>query len=270
MILVKLQGGLGNQMFQYAAAKGLNHNAAIYIDLSFLRKHNQSTPAFTARSFELGIFPNIKPIGLLKRIFFFKPTTISDDNVTEFLNKGHIAHDNFYLDGYFQNEKYFINIREELLREFEFPKLTGTALTFAHQITDGHNNVSMHIRRGDYLKAEPLAFHGILPISYYQQAVAIIDEKVLNPHYFVFSDDPEWCEANLSFLENRATIVKNNSKVWEDMYLMSICSHHIIANSSYSWWAAWLNKNKNKIIVTPKQWFVNQHTNIVPQGWIKV
>jgi hypothetical protein len=272
MILVKLQGGLGNQMFQYAAAKGIYKNKSIYVDLSFLKKHTQSTATFTRRKFELGLFPNIKLnfAGILKGWLFVRPTIISDDNVDEYLNKCLIAHNNIYLDGYFQNEKYFSNIRGNLLRDFEFPQLTGYALNWAQQISAVDNNVSVHIRRGDYLKAETMAFHGILPTSYYQQAVTIIDKKVLNSHYFVFSDDPEWCESNLPFLEDRVTIVKNNSNVWEDMYLMSICKHHIIANSSYSWWGAWLNKNTNKIVVAPSKWFANEPTDIVPEGWIKI
>ncbi|MBD1386775.1 alpha-1,2-fucosyltransferase [Mucilaginibacter rigui] len=286
MIIVKLQGGLGNQMFQYAAAAGLN-KGKICLDLSFLRKHNKSTPTFTARKFELAVFPNLKANlvnrlvsktldsrkvihRLIKKMLFPGLTTITDATENKQAAGQRIGHKTIYLDGYFQNENNFKHIRQELLKRFEFPVLKGPALTWSKKIQIDDNSVSIHVRRSDYLKPHVNNFHGVLPLSYYQKAKSIIAGKIKAPQYYIFSDDPEWCAANFSFPDNPALIIKNTSNAWEDMCLMSQCKHHIIANSSYSWWAAWLNQNENKIVIAPDKWFVQEPADIVPETWIKI
>jgi hypothetical protein len=285
MIIVKLQGGLGNQMFQYAAAAGLN-NDKICLDLSFLRKHNKSTPTFTARKFELDLFPNLKVNlvnrlisktlnsrkiinRIIKKMLFPGLTTISDSTENK-QTAGQTSSKIIYLDGYFQNENNFKHIRQELLKCFEFPALKGPALIWSKKIKADDNSVSLHVRRSDYLKPDVNAFHGVLPLSYYQNAKSIIAGKITAPQYYIFSDDPEWCAANFSFPDNPVLIIKNTNDAWEDMCLMSQCKHHIIANSSYSWWAAWLNQNENKIVIAPDKWFVQEQADIVPEEWIKI
>jgi hypothetical protein len=284
MVIVKLQGGLGNQMFQYAAAAGLN-KGKIYADVSFLKKHNRSSATFTARRFQLWIFPKLKmsPASklvskilssgkavyrILKKALFPKAITITDG--TEKPVNNYTGYKTVYLDGYFQNENNFKHIREKLLSCFEFPALKSAALVWSEKIKADDNSVSVHVRRSDYLKPDINAFHGVLPVSYYHDAKGIIENKITRPHYYIFSDDPEWCAVNFSFLGNSTQIVNNTAEPWEDMCLMSQCNHHIIANSSYSWWGAWLNKKNNKVVIAPQKWFAEQATDIVPTEWIKV
>jgi hypothetical protein len=133
--------------------------------------------------------------------------------------------------------------------------------------------VSIHIRRGDYLKTKVLEYHGILPISYYKKAIKQLKNKYPDIHLFIFSDDIEWCKSEFSFLDGISTIIDNNIKgnTWEDMCLMTHCRHHIIANSSYSWWGAWLS-TKSGIKMAPKYWFnptiANYDINdFVPDSW---
>jgi hypothetical protein len=289
MILVKLQGGLGNQMFQYAAAKGLAaEKELVFLDYAALEKNNIDTPYFTARKYELGIFDNLQfgqssPFltnlctsrsllfkGLRKIV---KTAVIKDtaDGNPGFGKQPTSTY--YYLDGFFQSENYFKNIKSQLFAEFSFPALNGRSEMMKNNIISTNNAVGIHVRRGDYLKPAVAAFHGILPLSYYQQARDKIESFITNPHYFVFSDDPEWCKNNFSFLRNAVTFVALDSPdKWEDMYLMSLCKHNIIANSSYSWWAAWLNANVEKVTISPKNWFINTNkvNHIVPQNWIQL
>jgi hypothetical protein len=208
---------------------------------------------------------------LLKTIFLIRTEIICQSEKNEFINLKTIKSSSVYLDGYFQSEDYFKSIREQLLSDFQFPGLNETARELENEIAASGTAVGVHVRRGDYLKPDILAYHGVLPLAYYQQAKREIESSVTNPHYFVFSDDPEWCRSNFSFLGSNAKIVSQAvDNAWTDMYLMSLCKHHIIANSSYSWWAAWLNKNPEKLVVAPKNWFASIAIEIVPSKWKKI
>ncbi|QEC77929.1 alpha-1,2-fucosyltransferase [Mucilaginibacter ginsenosidivorax] len=287
MIIIKLQGGLGNQMFQYAAARSISGDKPVYFDLNFLSANTTSTSTLTARHFELAIFNNIrfktanrfmKPLiesrkaiyRYIKRILMPRAVFICQTENNEFINLQEITSATIYLDGYFQNENYFKSIREQLLLDFKFPSLNGAGKK-KRAILEAQNPVALHVRRGDYLRPEVEAFHGILPLSYYQKAKDKLEMQVSNPHYFVFSDDPEWCRLNFGFLGDNVTIVSETAaNTWEDMYLMSLCHHNIIANSSYSWWGAWLNTNPGKVVIAPYNWFVSAKADIVPSNWIKI
>lgn len=137
------------------------------------------------------------------------------------------------------------------------------------------NAVSLHVRRGDYVSNLTInQFHGTCSLEYYNQAIAQIAKKVETPHFFVFSDDPEWVKSNLK-IDYSITIVDHNNadKNYEDIRLMSLCKHHIIANSSFSWWGAWLCRNPNKIVIAPLKWFNDKSintTDLIPDGWIKI
>lgn len=284
MVIVKLMGGLGNQMFQYAAARALT-SGKIYLDNSFLNKNNISSEGFTARRFELDIFrrlkakklnsyarrlllTNNKKYNLLKHLLpsrLNKINYITEDNITESLNKN-LQNEVLYLDGYFQNPVFFNELRKSICNEFTFPKLEDKFGELLNEI-ENSNSVAIHIRRGDYLQIGINEYHGILPISYYQDAVSYLSDKLTNPYYFVFSDDPAWCAENLVFLDDKY-IVSDDHQAWVDMYLMSQCKHHIIANSSFSWWGAWLNENPDKIVIAPKRWFMETETHIIPEKWI--
>jgi len=279
MIIVKLKGGLGNQMFQYAAARSLSKSRKVYLDFSFLLQNNITTDSFTARQFELGIFKKLKSriaskyfirlIHSKRKVFkIISPhyEVVRDKNIFNVINTNL---PNLYLDGYFQNPLIFQDIRNILIHEFTFPELTVLAKEIDLKISATTNPVAIHIRRGDYTKAEIQSYHGILPISYYRQSIELIKCKVENPIFYIFSDDPEWCEDNLDFTEAKH-IISGSTQAWEDLYLISRCKHQIIANSSFSWWGAWLNTNLEKIVIAPKKWFNNIEINIIPKEWISL
>lgn len=286
MIITKLQGGLGNQMFQYAVARSRSYNKNVYLDFSFLQQNNTSSEAFTSRDFEIGIF-NITYKTFsndLRKIFFGK--TFKNRVLRRFIYgkliyvkqaenefiKIHSAK-NIYLDGYFQSEKYFQNIRKTLLEEFIFPSVDKKNSMILDKINSSENSVSIHIRRGDYLKPKVQNYHGTLTPEYYYNAIKILNESFENCKYFVFSDDIPYTKGIFRDIENIEYVDLNHGKdSWKDMFLMSNCSHHIIANSSFSWWGAWLGQKKGKTIA-PENWFNKEIAHfdihdIIPKNWI--
>ncbi len=287
IVVVKMNGGLGNQMFQYAAARALSGNF-IYYDLFNLKVNNSTTDTFTARSFELEIFPNLIGAQLNSiqeklfnsRKFFFKLLrNLTFGRIALVKQKGaefitFPKANNILLHGFFQSEKYFSSHREALLHEFSFPELDVVNKNLLSRIQSIENAVSIHVRRGDYLKPKVKEYHGILPAAYYQKSIALLESDVTNPTYFIFSDDPLWCKENLSHLNNVEIVVGNTGgNAWKDMCLMSHCKHHIVANSSFSWWGAWLSKSVG-IKLAPTKWFnpaiVNFTINDIVPDWWKV
>jgi hypothetical protein len=190
---------------------------------------------------------------------------IYDENVFRLKNK--------IIDGYFQNEKYFLKIRNQILNELEFPPIKDKKFAdVCNQVKNDAQSVSIHIRRGDYLELENL-YGGICTIEYYKKAIRYMTDSIGEMHYYVLSDDIEWVKANIPI--KNATYMESNDynyyEDWYDMYLMSICHHNIIANSSFSWWGAWLNRHDDKIVVRPKNWNSNSAMEgLCPKGWIKI
>ena len=177
-----------------------------------------------------------------------------------------------YLCGYWQSEKYFKDIREVILKEFTFPI---QAVKSNVKLTDQmklENSVSIHVRRSDYLTEQNLKVYGnICTEKYYSNAINYIEGIIDNPHYYVFTDDLQW--AKEYFKGDNYTIVSENrgKDSYIDMYLMSQCKHNIIANSSFSWWGAWLNQNPDKKVLAPKKWFHNhEKEEIVCEDWIRI
>lgn len=285
MIITNLIGGLGNQMFQYAAGLALakKHNVPLKIDVTQLNKN--SNGAYTQRQLELNIFNLELSIATQNEInnfnqnlinkFLFRYFSIKSKNqiVNEsgqtfnstFMNLG----PNTYLNGFWQNEKYFLNFNKEIYSAFNFkPELTNSFSNNISQLKS--NSVSLHIRRGDYVTLSSAnQFHGLCTIEYYTNALNYLQNKLNTElNIYIFSDDIDWCKKNLKF--NNCNYLNTNSAA-EDMYLMSNCTHNIIANSSFSWWGAWLNKNPNKIVIGPKYWFnsvESKQLGILPDSWI--
>jgi len=290
MVIVKLQGGLGNQMFQYAAARGIaGHNKAIYLDLETLRKHHMDTPHFTARSYELGIFSGMSARAVRPTLVDFLTSNRLLPRIVRVFFKFHYIRQRenefvqvpvnrpgtvVYMDGYFQSEKYFKIIEAELLKEFRFPVLHAKNRLIEEKIRSSKNAVSLHVRRGDYLKSDVIHnIHGVLPATYYTEALDKLRERHGSFEVFVFSDDIPWCKANIMCNGESATFVSGNNgaESWMDMALMSACRHHIIANSSFSWWGAWLSPERGDVLA-PDRWFnpVNVNFDIrdfVPHHW---
>lgn len=182
--------------------------------------------------------------------------------------------DNSYLMGYWQSESYFLQHAETIRADFRFkPELNSKNSEVLAHINEV-NAVSLHVRRGDYVQnAHTNATHGICSLQYYKNAIDQIADCVNAPVFFVFSDDMEWVKSNLQ-MDFPCFYIDHNHGIdsFSDMRLMSNCRHHIIANSSFSWWGAWLNANPEKIVIAPKQWFANNTdtSDLLPQGWIKL
>lgn len=180
---------------------------------------------------------------------------------------------NIYLDGYWQSENYFREIRNIIIKDFLIKTKPDKRNKLMLEKIENSNSVCIHIRRGDYISNEKTSeVHGTCSLKYYYNAVKIILKKVKNPTFFIFSDDSQWTKENLK-LEYPTVYVDINSpeKSYEDLRLMLSCKHFIIANSSFSWWGAWLSSNPNKIVCTPKKWFRSaDEGDIVPKSWIRV
>lgn len=280
MVIVKLIGGLGNQMFQYAIGRHLayKNQTKLKLDISGFK-------TYRLRKYELGCFDTVEEfannteikIFNLKRRFniFFKNKNIlyTEKEKCKFNPEVLKCKENIYLKGSWQSEKYFKDIEAIIRGEFtvKTPQ-TGKNKEIARQISSYKSSVSLHIRRGDYVfSLHTNQFHGTCTLDYYYRCVKYLARKVTNPHFFIFSDDPKWARNNLK-LSYPITFVDHNGpdKSYEDLRLMSQCKHHIIANSSFSWWGAWLAKNK--IILAPKKWFnINLKTpDLLPDNWIKI
>jgi hypothetical protein len=283
MIAVKLMGGLGNQMFQYALGRkiSLTQNVQLALDLTF---YNNQADVDTPRSYELGRF-NINPKLITKPIADTKPRFSIFSNTPYFPNR-HLEKqfpfnpevltqpDGTLFQGYWQTEKYFIDIRDKLLNDFTIKDpLSSEDLKIQDRIK-AQKSVSLHVRRGDYVNNENAnKFHGLKGVEYYEEAIRQMN--TINGKYklFVFSDDIDWCKQNLQNLHSDIYFVDGKRDGIIDMHLMKQCNNNIIANSSFSWWAAWLNNNENKTIIAPKVWFNDNSVDtkdIVPESWIKI
>ena len=275
-------GGLGNQMFQYAAGRRLaiKHKTILKLDLTFLMRRKQHEN-FTHRNYALDAFgiqenfvgPLENKIHTVEKIL--KLINVVNEPPHHFHESILSAPDNSYLVGYWQSEKYFKDVEDIIRNEFTV-KFQVDSIN--KEITEEINSceaVSVHIRRGDYV-SNPVTneYHGLCPLDYYQKALSKITSCTNNPHFFIFSDDPEWAQKNLNIEYPIKFITHNGAeKSYDDLRLMSLCRHNIIANSSFSWWGAWLNKNPEKIVIAPRKWFKDSSINtndLIPENWIRI
>ena len=279
MIYVRLMGGLGNQMFQYSLGRrlALERNTKLVLDLSHL---DNQPGGEVPREFELDCFKIAASLihqpAEHKKGFFSKAPTVYRE-----LHPGYDAEvlnssNNTLLIGYWQTEKYFKARQAQIREDFTFIKpLSKKKQAIAGQIKASSNSVALQVRRGDYVTHKgSKQFHGLTPMDYYKKAVKHIASKVGQPNFFVISDDYEWCQENLKLGFPTVFVEHVPGTGQEDMNLMSQCKHQIIANSSYGWWAAWLNKSHHKIIIAPKVWFkektANSQIDIVPTSWLRM
>lgn len=287
MIVTRLIGGLGNQMFQYAAGRALalRRGTTLAIDrrgfevyhthhyglFKFALDAVDANPALlpgAPRETRLSrIMRRLRPGPALQvyteRSFTFDPAVIE-------------LQDGTYLDGYWQSVRYFADADAAVRADFAIrtPPSADNAQWLAR--VAGSTSVALHIRRGDYVAdARANSVHGTCPIDYYLRAVERLRERVAGiPEFYVFSDDPDWAEANLR-LGYPTHFLRHNDKAadYEDLRLMSACRHAIIANSTFSWWAAWLNPHPDKTIIAPARWFRTDtldDRDLIPQDWLRV
>jgi hypothetical protein len=274
MILVEIRGGLGNQMFLYAVGRriALEHQMPLLLDLTWfdsqeLRSYRLSHFNIQAEVATLSLVDQFRSRRLDHRMVRFLRRLTTDryryEMIREDLNlRYHCdpsilnAKGNLYLRGYFQHPDYFAPITDQLYKEMTIvTSPTPQNREMLNQIHDV-NSVSLHIRRGDFVSDEATnRTHGILPMHYYTSAISKIAERVQNPHFFIFSDDMNWVEQNLKLNYSMTRVRQNSADTdFEDLRLMMSCKHQIIANSSFSWWGAWLNTHNEKIVIAPSWW----------------
>lgn len=304
MITVSLIGGLGNQMFQYAAGKALaeRHGVPLALDISGFRKYplraflldRLLVPEAIASSTLAGPiekpdenFARAKWKGRVDRLLLRAglPKLASARNE---YREPHFHYDPAFerlgprttLFGYFQSERYFSSIADGL-RDWFSPRapLDEAAAASLARIEASHSPISVHVRRGDYLKPGTAEVHGILGEPYYRDALARLETGIgRQGELFVFSDDAAAAEQALSFVPKSRLVhvCGDPERPWEDMALMARCRHHVVANSSFSWWGAWLNQSPDKVVVAPRAWFTSSQTNkmntadLRPPQWILV
>lgn len=248
MIIVKLTGGLGNQLFQYVWGKSIaqKNNEKLLIDISWYKGRLN-------RKYMLNYF-NIdsKQANYIITHFikiFNKDKYLQSDRTNEW-----------------QSTVFLKNIENNIRKEF-------TLKNPPKNLFGGEESVSIHLRGGDYVVGNKSNFHGVCSPEYYTQAIKQIRSKTKSPHFYIFTDDLTWAEKHIDF-PIPFTLISNDVRTpYEEMILMSLCRHNIIANSTFSWWAAWLNNNHDKIVISPKKWFSdesNSKENLIPETWIQI
>ena len=287
-VVTHLIGGLGNQMFQYAAGYALSRrlNAPLKFDISDFSNYKLHNGLELVKVFNcpfecasqqaieavLGRHTNIK---FLDRIQFLAYTRLYPKHI---LVDRYRPEDklkiNFplYMRGYWQNERYFKDYSQDIRKIFSFrSEMNDQNLSTLEKILQG-NSISMHVRRGDYITNPKAAAElGLTPLSFFRSAISYMTRKVASPRFFVFSDDIDWARSNLNAGWPIEYIENNHGPFsFSDMQLMSQCRHHIITNSSFSWWGAWLNPDPEKIVIGPQKWFANTKRlyNPCPPEWV--
>jgi hypothetical protein len=283
MLITKITGGLGNQLFQYALARRLARSANIEFKLDLSAYNNANSRAYALNNFNViekiastDEINRFRKIGFCRVIDILKPNhlrSIIKERRSYFDQNILKIKDNTYLDGYWQCDKYFSDIREILLKEISLKNgFSENAQKMAESIRQV-NSVSLHIRRGDYLNSKFSKFYEPCKIEYYQQAIKALESKIKDIHFFVFSDDIEWAKKNLTIPYPTIFVSNPNIKDYEEMMLMSLCKHNIITNSTFSWWGAWLNQNPDEIVIAPEKWFKIKTKkydarSLYPAGWL--
>jgi hypothetical protein len=294
MVIAKLFGGLGNQLFQYAAARALAHqnHDSLKIDLSWFQGNQSArdTPR-TPDILQLSISANVAnaaeiaackhPWGLVSK----GARLVSQKVLKRYFHDWHpeVLHlkGNVYLDGYFQCERYFVNWATQILQEFRLTEdRLAALLPLTQQLEQLPNPVSLHVRRGDYLSAANASTLGnICNARYYQEAMQVMQHQTGPCNWIIFSDDVNWVRENINVGSNAMFISGTQLPTGEaltapqEIFLMSCCRHHIIANSSFSWWGAYLNSSPNKFVVAPALWSRSQrfhHRHILPSAWTTI
>ena len=267
MIVTDLIGGIGNQLFQYCAGRSLayTNHVDLKLNISGFDGYKLRRYALNHFNFDAEILSEDEQ----------KTLTIYSEKSFRYDPDFFDLTDHTFIKGYWQSEKYFSMIKDVLLTELQIitpPSKINEKLIDEIQSC---NAVSLHIRRGDYISdISTYKVHGICDLDYYDRCLKIVAEQIFDPHVYIFSDDPRWAIDHLR-IDLKTTYVTHNDPEhhYEDLRLMSLCRHNIIANSSFSWWGAWLNKHQDKIVLAPKRWFrrdVPDASDLIPNHWLKV
>lgn len=288
MIITKLKGGLGNQMFQYAIGlavatryrETLKVDATGYDDPRYVHANTPRTYRLFAFNLSGGVATKEEvekyrnPFGIISKILRAFEQRILRKNYVDyspsFFKKKHS-----YIEGYFQSEKNFLEVIDRIRKEFTLKKEFESELFLKEKNNiNKEKSISVHIRRGDYAEDEKTKnHHGGCSSEYYKQAMDLVSSRVASPVFYFFSDDIQWVKKEFGERENFVFVSDERLEDYEELMLMSYCAHHIIANSSFSWWGAWLNPNPHKIVVAPKKWVniePNPQPNVIPDKWVSI
>jgi len=292
MIITRIIGGLGNQMFQLAFAEMLRkiNNTTLFLDTSAFAKYEDRQ--YDLDCFEIN-YPFVSKMQLLRfqdevagrkdtllkaitKVSYKKGLILKEGQTEMFQFQPSILkkyNQDVFLKGYWQSYKYFTDYEEDIRKLFTFKQKLVTQNSSLLQTIKSQPTISLHVRRGDYIANKTVQqFHGNCSLDYYQNAIQYMAERVSEPNFLIFSDDITWCKDHLKTGFSQTFVTEGNAD-WEDMYLMSLCQHHIIANSSFSWWGAWLNPSPDKIVIAPKKWLAGRELDggdLLPKKWIKL
>lgn len=272
-IIINLIGGVGNQMFQYALGYAISKRTGfpLYIDLSSFKEYKARNYELEKFNCELNIVSR-EDCDKLNKKHFFEKTLYKDKKKTfnpDVLNVNHSV----YLKGFWQSEKYFLDIREDILNIFSFKNYDFIKNQALLDEIKASNSISVNLRLGDYINNETIKKeHFVCRKKYYKNALTYIASHIESPVFYVFSDDLELAK---KYLPKGFDYKFANTDNWqEDLYFMQNAKHNIVANSSFSWWAAWLNRNPDKIVVAPDRWFTSSakicDKDHVPDDWVRV
>jgi hypothetical protein len=292
MVITNLIGGLGNQMFQYAVGRALSlrYGVPLRLDVSdfswyglhqgfelqriFNCTEEIATKVDMRRVLSWQFFPGIRRLLLKPSMALFRSKEFVVEPYFRYWEEIENIPSSCYITGYWQSEKYFSEFSHQIRKNFSFREpLNRDNDEIANRMTRV-NAVSLHVRRGDFVNnPTTMATHGLCSPDYYRKAIQYIAYRVSQPHFFIFSDDISWVKENLEIGFPCQYVDHNQgAESHNDMRLMSLCQHHIIANSSFSWWGAWLNPSDEKIVVAPKRWFAKQidTRDLLPPGWVSL
>jgi len=295
MLIVKLQGGIGNQLFQYATGLALadKTNTPLWLDIYHLAASRLAVREETPRNYALNPYAITANIiqPSTDSLLRFLPARLqkftwnylhylqyshkfgehfSTEDIAELLTNGQSV----LLEGVFQEEKYFSAIRQKLVQQIRLSRpLSEEYRKYADQISNTLS-VSVHIRRGDYAEREKTkAFHGLLADTYYLEALQKMQELITDATFYFFSDDMTWTKATFGHIDQAVFIDPVYPNPHADLALMCQCRHQVIANSSFSWWGAWLNEHPDKVVIAPLKWFAVKEANnqfTLPTDWLRI
>lgn len=291
MIIIRLKGGLGNQMFQYALGLKLAHdlNTDLQLDVSSLL--DRSKGDFVYRNYDLSIFKindtfrmspkflqfiykakSSKITKMVRKHLASKHAIIKEEHFHYQASLVNQAKENTIYEGWFQSPLYFQGIEEKVREKFTYKTpILEKSKTLLNRIQSS-NAICLNVRRTDFLKVDTL---NTTNKDYFLRAAKHLANSVENPHFFIFSDDVEWCRENI-ILDHPLEVVDHGhkgEKFGNYMQLMTACKHYIIPNSSFAWWAVWLNQNPDKKVIAPKNWFNDESIDtrdLVPKHWIRM
>lgn len=286
MIVTRLIGGLGNQMFQYAAGRALAKRLDVDLYIDRRAFEDYQTHAFGLQHFAAKLLdaaprnlPGLQRESRLNR--WLRPFSggavkVVVESAFTFDPAILALSDGTYIDGYWQSEQYFVDVVQTIRDDFRIATLPSAENKEWMEKIRSVLSVSLHVRRGDYVSnTSASAVHGTCDLDYYRRSVNEVAQRVGSDiELFVFSDDPDWVAENLR-LQYPAHFVRHNNAdtSYEDLRLMSACRHHIIANSTFSWWGAWLDPRLDSVVVAPQQWFRTDKLDardLVPARWVRV